>query len=67
MLAKEYSTKPSAVKDKTAMRKVPKQTMQFTLEEPSDTEPAAGGKKNKIRKTTARVIGRPSMMIDKDE
>ena len=49
------------------MRKVRKQTMQCTLEEPSDTEAAAGAKKKGVRKTHARVIGRPTMMIDEEE
>ena len=44
------------------------ETMQFTLE-PKEEDEAAGGKKRKerVRKTIARVIGRPSMMRDEDE
>ena len=64
-LAKEYSSKPTSVKERSAIRKVPKQFIEFTLEEPS--EAAAGAKKKRIRKTTARVIVRPSMMIDEEE
>ena len=65
VIAKEYSTKPTAAKEKIAVRKVPKETMQFALE--SDSEPAAGGKKKRVRKTTARVIGKPSMMTEEEE
>ena len=49
VLAKEYTTNPSArTKDKTAVRKVTKETMSITLEEPS-----AIGKKKRARKTFA--------------
>ena len=66
VLAREYNSKPTDVREKTAVKKVPKMTMQVALE--SDTEPAASKKKKKrVRKTTARVIGRPSMMIDDEE
>jgi hypothetical protein len=65
VLAKEYNSKPISVKEKTAVRKVPQETMQFALE--SDTEPAAGGKKKRVRKVTARVIGKPSMREDSEE
>ena len=60
MLAKEYSTKPSArTKEKSGVKKVTNETMTFTFEEPSDPETAATGKKKRARKTVARVIGRP--------
>jgi len=76
VLRKEYgtsaSTRPSA-KDRTDARKVPesksdkasapKETMTFTLEESSDAE-ATAGKKKRARKTTARVIGKPSVRED---
>jgi hypothetical protein len=63
VLAKEYTTNPSArANDKTAVRKVTKETMSITLEEPSAT-----GKKKRARKTFARVVGRPSMMIEEEE
>ena len=61
VLAKEYSTKPTSVKERIAVRKVP----QKTLQEPS--EAAAGAKKKRVRKSFARVIGRPTMMIDEEE
>jgi hypothetical protein len=54
VLAKEYSTKPSArTKEKTAVKKVSRETTTYALEEPSDTEAAATGKKKSIRKTIA--------------
>nr|XP_020197931.1 uncharacterized protein LOC109783741 [Aegilops tauschii subsp. strangulata] len=42
--------------------------MQFTLE-PREEAEAAGGKKRKerVRKTIARVTGKPSMMMDEEE
>jgi hypothetical protein len=67
MLAKEYSTKPTSAKEKTSVKKVTKETMQITLEVPSDIELAAGGKKKRARKTTAHVLGRPSMRNDSEE
>nr|XP_040258404.1 uncharacterized protein LOC120975767 [Aegilops tauschii subsp. strangulata] len=45
------------------------ETMQFTLEHREEEDDASGKNKRKerVRKTIARVIGRPSMMRDEDE
>ena len=81
VLAKEYGTTTSSrpsgsAKERTAVRKVPlskadeattpRECMPFTLEEPSDAE-ADASKKKRPRKTTAHVIGNPSMREDDDE
>jgi hypothetical protein len=48
------------------VKKVPKETMTITLEEPDDE--IAIGKKKRPRRTVARVLGKPSMVdIDDDE
>ena len=78
MLKKEYvvatATKPGQSKKAPAKRKPmsksrasTQETMEFTLE-PIEEE-ATGGKKRKERdkKTMARVIGKPSMMRDSEE
>ena len=71
VVAKEYgkaaSSRPS-VKDKTAVKKVPKKSMTFTLEEPSDTEIAATGKKKKRpRKTIAHRVLKMLVLINNPE
>ena len=80
MMRKEYGTSTStrtSAKDMTTIRKVPlsnenkgtapKETMTFTLEEPSDAEADASKKKKRTRKTIVVVIGRPSMREDDHE
>ena len=72
VLATEYGTAASSkaaasTKDKSAVKKVTKNTMTFTLEEPSDAEAAAAGKKKRPRKIVVCVIGKPSMAEEEEE
>nr|XP_020155493.1 titin-like [Aegilops tauschii subsp. strangulata] len=79
VLKKEYvvaATKPGLSKKgptkRTPMSKArasTQETMQFTIEPREEEEVAAGGKKRKerVRKTIARVTGRLSMMRDEEE
>ena len=58
---------PAQRKPMSKARASSQETMEFTLE--TREEEAAGGKKRKerVKKTMARVIGKPSMMRDSDE